>query len=482
MILNLRTAGGNALSILTSDVMNRATSFVMYALVARHLGAQDFGQLSLAFSLFYLFQVFAIAGLKVLIIRQVAKDRSQTNVYFINSCLIVTTSSLTSFAALFALVRLMHYPPGTTLVALLLSIGLFPTAISAVCEGIFQAWEKMHFIPWVNIPVNLARIAGTILLLTRGRGLYSVILLLLGSFFSVAAAEAWIVLRQFPVRRAPIDLAFSFKTLRSAITFLGIDGTLAIEGSVNVLYLSKLATVSQVGFYSAATQVMVPLFLVYQSIAQSIFPLMCRNIEAGLQTLKRIVLQAVEILLMLALPAIAGISFLGEWILSVLYKNPAFLQAAPALRIVAWTLILQVFSNVLGQVLLATHRERMTLRIVMVNTAISLAVGWPLIKILGLRGAALTLLINRTAGFIQHYIPVSRLLSGFPLTKVVWKPISAAALMTVYLAMPSNQAPIWRGISATLIYTGALLALTIWRSGGPRRFKERYLVPQSQKT
>ena len=79
MILNLRSAGGNALSILTSDAMNRATSFVMYALVARHLGAQDFGQLSLAFSLFYMFQVFAIAGLKVLIIRQVAKDRSQTN-------------------------------------------------------------------------------------------------------------------------------------------------------------------------------------------------------------------------------------------------------------------------------------------------------------------------------------------------------------------------------------------------------------------
>src|SRR6202795_936711 len=89
MTLNLRTAGGNALSILTSDVMNRATSFVMYALIARHLGAQEFGQLSLAFSLFYMFQVFAVAGLKVLIIRQVAKDRSQSSLYFINASMIV---------------------------------------------------------------------------------------------------------------------------------------------------------------------------------------------------------------------------------------------------------------------------------------------------------------------------------------------------------------------------------------------------------
>src|ERR1700730_16461205 len=124
MILNLRKAGANALSILTSDVMNRATSFVMYALVARRLGAQEFGQLSLAFSLFYMFQVFAIAGLKVLVIRQVAKDRSQTNLYFINRCMIFSFSFFSSFAAFFPLFRLMHSPPATTLVALLLSLGL----------------------------------------------------------------------------------------------------------------------------------------------------------------------------------------------------------------------------------------------------------------------------------------------------------------------------------------------------------------------
>jgi O-antigen/teichoic acid export membrane protein len=482
MTLNLRTAGGNALSILTSDVMNRATSFVMYALIARHLGAQEFGQLSLAFSLFYMFQVFAVAGLKVLIIRQVAKDRSQSSLFFVNSCTIVTISSLTSVAALFALVRLMHYPPATTLVALLLSVGLFPTAISAVCEGIFQAWEKMHFIAWVNVPVNIAKLICTFLLLTRSKGLYAVILILLGSFFAIAAAETWIVLRRFPAQHASIDLAFSLKMFRSAITFVGIDGTIAIEGSLIVLFLSKLATVSEIAFYSAATQVMVPLFLIYQSIAQSIFPLMCRNTEHGLQSLKRIAMHAIEILLMLALPAIAGIFFLGDWILSVLYKNPAFLHAAPALRIVAWTLMFQVFSNVLGQVLLATHREKITLRIVAVNTLINLLVGWPLIKLFGLRGAAVTLLVNRLAGCVQHYIPVSRIFSGIPIGKIVWKPIVAAVCMAVFLAVPTNQTGWLRGISATLIYIGTLLFLSIWVSGGPRRFKEKYLVLLSQKT
>jgi O-antigen/teichoic acid export membrane protein len=482
MIINLRSAGGNALSILTSDVMNRATSFAMYALVARHLGAQEFGQLSLAFSLFYMFQVFAIAGLKVLVIRQVAKDRSQTSLYFVNACAIVTASSFASVVTLYASVHLMHYPSDTTLVASLLSLGLFPTAISAVCEGIFQAWEKMHFIAWVNVPVNVAKIIGTFLLVTGRPGLYGVILILLGAFFTVALVETWIVLRRFPVWQASVDIPFSVKTLRSAMTFLGIDGTLAIEGSVNVLFLSKLASVSDVGLYSAATQVMVPLFLVYQSIAQSIFPLMCRKLEHGLQSLKRIAVHALEVLLTLALPAIAGIFFLSDWILSLFYKNPAFLQATPALRIVAWTLVLQVFSNVLGQVLLATHREKTTLRIVMVNILVSASAGWLLMKFFGLRGAAMTLLISRFSGCIQHYIPVSRLLCGIPLAKILWKPLIAAMCMAAYLAVATNQAGMLRSISATLIYTVTLLVLSIWISGGPRRFKEKYLILLSQKT
>ena len=96
MTLSLLKTGGNALSILSSDVMNRATSFILYALVARHLGANEFGQLMVALTLFYTFQVFAVGGLKTLIIRQVAKDRTQTAAYFVNGCAIVMVSSLCS--------------------------------------------------------------------------------------------------------------------------------------------------------------------------------------------------------------------------------------------------------------------------------------------------------------------------------------------------------------------------------------------------
>src|SRR5947208_11411542 len=87
--------------------------------------------MSLALSLFYIFQIFAVSGVKTLLIREVAKDRSQTRKYFVNGCLIVGVMSLASLAGLFGFVRAVDYTGGTKLVVLLLSLGLFPYAISA---------------------------------------------------------------------------------------------------------------------------------------------------------------------------------------------------------------------------------------------------------------------------------------------------------------------------------------------------------------
>ncbi|MCA9882969.1 MAG: hypothetical protein KC708_08370, partial [Anaerolineae bacterium] len=45
---SLRKIASNMSSLIASDVINRVTSFVIYALVGRYLGAFAFGQMSLA--------------------------------------------------------------------------------------------------------------------------------------------------------------------------------------------------------------------------------------------------------------------------------------------------------------------------------------------------------------------------------------------------------------------------------------------------
>jgi O-antigen/teichoic acid export membrane protein len=478
--MSVRQISGNVFAILSSDVMNRVTSFVLYALVARHLGGREFGQLSLALTLFYAVQVFALSGVKTVIIREVATNPSQTGAYFINGCLLLTLSSSICIVLLCGFVRLMNYSPATAFFISVLSIGLIPYTLSAVCEAIFQAWQRMHYIAYVNVPVNVAKVGAAFLVLSANRGLTTVVLILVCSFVAVAAIEIWIALSHFPARDGCVDLRFAVATARSAVTFLGIDGTVAIMSTLNFLLLSKAATEIEVGLYNATTQVITPLLLVYQSVAQSIFPVMCRNVEPTYHSLKRIGEQTLELLLVMALPAMAGLFFMGDRVLLLLYRNPVFLQAFPALRIVAWLLIFQVFTSILGQVLVASHRERVTLRIVVVDTLCNLAIGWPLIRFFGVRGAAFALLLTRIVDCCQHYIPVSRLFSGIPLARIAWRPILAAACMAGYLAVVSARAGILTGIYAGLIYSMILLFLTVWACGGYRQFRNRYRLLLSE--
>src|SRR5437762_882548 len=152
---NLRRIAANAASMLTSDAVNRATTFVLYALIARHLGSYEFGQMSLALTLFYLAQVFALAGLKQVIVRAVARDRSTTSQYLTNGSLILCLSTLLSVAGLLLFVLLLGYSTDTTTVILLISVGLLPYSLSAICEAVFQAWERMRYIAYANVPANI---------------------------------------------------------------------------------------------------------------------------------------------------------------------------------------------------------------------------------------------------------------------------------------------------------------------------------------
>jgi len=414
---------GNAASILASDVVNRGTSFVLYALVARYLGAFAFGQLSLALTLFYTFQVLAAAGLRTLVVREVAKDKRKTSAYLVNGSVTVVGTCVLSIGVLLVFVRLMGYSRSTASLVLLLSLGLLPAALATLFEALFQAWEKMHLIAAASVPANVAKAGIAFLALSRGSNLYQLASVVLLTQVTIAVAE-WRLLRRHIVRpRSGWDVRFSLFMLRSSTPFLGIDVTAAVWSSVQIVLLSALASETEVGLYSAAAQVLVPVGLLFQSLTQTVFPIMCRRSEADCRNLKQFAERVLAGLLAVAIP-VSGILFvLADKVLALLYRGDKFVAAAPVLRILVWSVVLGAITQALGQVLLAGGYEIVTLRIVAVNAVVSLVLGLLLIDLLGpLRGAPLATLIAGVVNVAQHYVPVSRLVGGIWVGHLAWSP------------------------------------------------------------
>lgn len=415
----LRRILRNAAAILAADGVNRGTTFVLYTLVARYLGAFQFGQLALALTLFYTFQMLAAAGLKTLLIREVARNRETSSLYLVNAAVSLVATTLVSLGCLSVFVAVMHYSRPTASLILLLSLGLVPVAFTTLFEAIFQAWERMHLIAIANVPASLFKAAFAFLVLARGAGLYEIAAVILVTQASVATSE-WFLLTRCVVRpRARADLGFSLRMLRAAAPFLGIDVTTAAYSSIQIVLLSALAGETDVGLYGAAAQVLVPIGLLFQSLTQTIYPVMCRRFEVDCRELKKVAEYTLVWLLAAAIPATLFLFIFADQVLALLYGAQKFHAAAPALRILVWSLVFTATTHALGQVLLAGRREVITLRIVAVNAVVSLTLGLLLIPRLGpLHGAPLAMVIAGFVNVVQHYVPVSRLVGGIVPSRV----------------------------------------------------------------
>jgi O-antigen/teichoic acid export membrane protein len=473
-IIRSQKSVSNAASVLANDVVGRASTFILYALIARRLGTYEFGQLSLALTLYATFQVLAVAGLKTLATREIANDRARTNLFLVNGMFVVSIASVISIGAVALIVSLMRYPASTQAVIVIMALSLFPYSLSAICEAVFQGWERMHYIAVANVPANVAKVALAALLLYTGKNLQEIVLLLLACQ-SAALLVDTVLIRNIIKPRWRISAAFGLGMLKKTATFLGIDCLIAVMGSTNLLLVSKLASQQDAGLYNAATQMLVPIVLIYQNIAISVFPAMCRHFGAGPESLSRIAGQTLELLLAIAIPTTVGIFLMAEGGLSMLYGSRQFLAAAPAVRVLVWTLLLTAVTNVLGPVLIASLRERVTLGIVSINLAVSLVLGFVLIQRYGLVGAAATALVTRVIDFTQHYIRTLRILPNLSLWSAAWKPALATAGMTIYLVLTPRQ-NLWLTVGiAACLYSMLLLLLFLATSGGPDGLKARFL-------
>lgn len=472
----LRRLTNNTLSILASDIINRAATFVLYALVSRHLGAHEFGQMSLGLTFFQTFQLLAVAGMQTLVTREIAKDRLKTSKYLINGTISIVLFSVLSMLVLLSVTWAMDYAVDTTGVILLFSVSLFPYAIAVLCDAVFQGWERMHYITYANVVVNIFKIGLAYYILINGGGLIELAFVLFGSHLAILCVKWYLLQRNIIKPEIKFDLRFCWDMSKATLPFLGIDGLIALMNAYLTITLSKMTSEIDVGLFSAATQVLVPVGLVFQSVAISAFPAMSRRHKTESGGLKKITESLLELLLLLVVPTTVGLVFLSRPVLLLLYDNESFAQATLALQIVVWAMMLRVFTQVLGRVLVASMQEKVTLRILVVDSIVTVILGIFLINRLGMVGAAWTTLIVRCVDFIQHYVPVRRSFGGsLALGSILWKPAIASAFMAWYLLIANYQPLYLQVMVGATIYLAVLFALVAMTIGGPAQVRAHYL-------
>lgn len=496
----LRLAG-NAASLLTTDLLNKATTFVIYALTARYLGAHAFGQFSLGLLLVYVFQVLASVGLPNLLTREIAQRASRGPRLCSGGLIAVVLTSLLSMLGMLGTAVLMQYDQSTTWIIVILSFGLLPYAASQVFEASFRGTQQMHFIALSNLVANSVKVVGAVWMLQAGLGVASIAWLLVLVRGLILLTDMFLYFGWSRQCLQKCNRRFVIALMRRSSTFLGIDAAIAGWSAVDALILSKFMGELEVGLYCAATQLLQPASLVYMSIVGSVFPAMCRRNRQGQQQLYKLTRWMVAFLLLLGLPAVVLIIDLADVILIAAYEKPEFLQSVPVMRIASLALIAQCFTTILGHSLWAADRESDTLRIVIINLIANIIISSITISLWGLVGAAAGTLLVAVLNVFQHYVAFYRVSGRHAIDgQIVW-PVLAALVMACVLRwlpptlatgllellpislqqwaaerIPSVERLVLAGLGM-LVYACMVLGLIAVAHGGPRKLRDGFFAP-----
>lgn len=470
----------NSASILINRLTQSITTFILVASIARLLGAYELGQYLLAFSFYFVFMTLVSQGFKTLFIREIALKPEQTSVYLVSGTLLQLLFSIIGYFMLVLVVFSLHYSPSTSAVCYVMGLTIIPFSLSNITEAIFQGREKMFLVAISTIPIYIARLLVMVLAMHfKYTVIYLAGILIISEV--IILIIQWALISRLVTYKLHIDWNFIWQTAKQSRTFLFIEGVSVLQSRVQILILSIFGGEVVVGLYGAISQLMQPFEIVSHSLVNAYFPKMSKSVILGKNEQRRISESLVEILLIVALPFMIGLLFIGSDLLILVYQNQSFSKAAYALSIVALGLCATAFIRPLSYSLVANGLEIINLWEVFITTMLVGIIGVVFVPKYQLNGAAYTALLMQIISSIFYTYTVYSRLYTLNLYKVFLRPVILSILMTIiFVFLQKINANIYITIiGATTFYLFVIASFSIYTIGGLNAIRAKLLQNKS---
>jgi O-antigen/teichoic acid export membrane protein len=198
--------------------------------------------------------------------------------------------------------------------------------------------------------------------------------------------------------------------MRLAPTFLSTAIFATLYWRIDVLMLSKLASVEDLGYYGAAYRVFELAAVLPQSLCLAIYPQIVAAIRSDHGALRTLGGDSLRLLLAATLPAATLLTVLPHQVLQLLYGSK-FHAAAGTLSILIWTVVPYSFVRYQAYLLVAANRQGIDLLLNVLMSVVNIALNLILIPRYSFFGAACATLASicilslLQSTYVHRYLP-----------------------------------------------------------------------------
>lgn len=456
---------GNAFRLVVAQALAVPLAVATNALMARYVGAADFGHYYLASTFVGLGFVVVAWGQSGTLPARVAQDRSRAGEW-LGSGLAWRALAAPVVTGLLALgCYAFGYPPGFLTTLGLVALGAAIATLTGACLDAIRGFERTDVAAYCQVATPFLTVSLMLPVLVLGGGFVGALLV-----FVAANALVLVFATRFLGRVGIGVVSASWRTGRVLLVegwpFLVFGLSLAVQQNIDAVFLSKLAPAEVVGWYAASQKIIGALVYPAGAFVAALYPTLCRlntqDPEAFLGTARR----GIETTGLIVMPIALGCVLYADVFIQ-LFSQSAFGPAADNLRLLAPFILLVYLSMPIGALLLAAGRQRAWTLIQLTTVGISVVLNPLLVPWFQARTANGGLGIV-VATLVSESVMVAGGLWAMPrgvLTRSLGHSLFRCAFAAVCMASVAlllrGVLPHASGPLALLVYGGAL-----WAVGG----------------
>lgn len=300
----------NTLFLVISYLIGFATNALLMVIIARKLGANDFGKFSLAISFSGIFAALSDFGLRTLAIRDLARNRNLIDKYVGNILSLKLALSFVTFLLIYITANLMGYQGDAKSLIYIISISIILASFINFISSVFLGLEKMEYDTTLKFIQNLLLFVAVLPILYLKYGVISVAIAWTVSRVIALLTSGYIYRRDGRSLRLEVDFKF-WKRLIVDSFYFGLYALLSlIYVQIDVLMLSKFRDHAEVGYYQAAVRLIILSMFFVDAVINTSLPMLSRRLKESKAIFDELVLAFNKVSFAIVMPILSFAFFL----------------------------------------------------------------------------------------------------------------------------------------------------------------------------
>lgn len=408
----IKTIFHNMSWILISQIIASICGFIWTIVIARYLGVHDYGILGFATSLTGILSITIDFGISTHIVRHIATDYDSTPKYLGNALPLKSIFAILTSILTLVILLILNCDELTITVTLLFTLEMIIKSFINIINGAFQAFEKGKYQGIGNTLLNIILLIFILLAIFSDWGLLGITFAYLISNIIALVYIYYTFTKHVTKPHFELDKTFCKKITIYSIPF-AITGVLySIYYSIDIIMLNHIIGNTATGIYNASYKLINVITLLYTAYTAVIFPVMSKFYKNDEKLLEISYEKSIKYLMLIMIPLSMGTMIYSTDIILLIYGQE-YINSAPTLSILIWTVCLLFVASPGNILLQASHKEVTVTKIYAIAAAFNFILNLILIPKFSFIGAAFTTVISDILiVIIQKYV----------IHKMVYKP------------------------------------------------------------